>query len=248
MLVGECPRCNYYEKVRNITGITNTVPLVSSEWGYSTCDALAEKAVCDGVTELRQAKFLARMTWANIAAGVAAQVWYDYQDDCDTPGNRECRYGVVRQTEPHQIKPAFLAAQTLKRAVLGKRLSAQLPAPPGAFALRFEDSTHALWAWDGPRLTTCEADVGEREMCGEKGISEADCAAKNCCYDAVTPAEACFQHPKNTTAVVEVAAAPGQCFAVLQWNGTEAAGKACTGPGGGLNVTVSDAVSYLLPT
>ena len=75
MLVGECPRCNYYEKVRNITGITNTVPLVSSEWGYSTCDALAEKAVCDGVTELRQANFLARMTLANIAAGVAAQVW-----------------------------------------------------------------------------------------------------------------------------------------------------------------------------
>ena len=75
VLVGDCPRCNYYEKVRNVTGIADTVPLVSSEWGYSTCQ-VAEKAVCDGVTELRQAKFLARMTLANIAAGVAAQVWY----------------------------------------------------------------------------------------------------------------------------------------------------------------------------
>jgi hypothetical protein len=79
------------------------MPIVSSEWGYSTA--------AGGVSEAQQARFLARMWLANLAAGVNLSIFYDWRDDGDDANEREHRFGTVRRD--FRPKPAFLATRSL---------------------------------------------------------------------------------------------------------------------------------------
>jgi hypothetical protein len=80
------------------------LPIVSSEWGYSTTTA-------GGVSEDRQAQYLTRMWLANLAAGVNLSIFYDWRDDGNDPREREHRFGTVRRDL--QPKPSFQAARAL---------------------------------------------------------------------------------------------------------------------------------------
>jgi hypothetical protein len=80
------------------------LPIVSSEWGYSTTTA-------GGVSENQQAQYLTRMWLANLAAGVNLSIFYDWRDDGNDPKEREHRFGTVRRD--FQPKPSFLAARRL---------------------------------------------------------------------------------------------------------------------------------------
>ena len=51
------------------------------------------------------ARLLARQFLSNAAAGVVASVYYDYVDDCDDDGDRECRFGTVRRAGPGRAGP-----------------------------------------------------------------------------------------------------------------------------------------------
>ncbi len=85
------------------------LPIVSSEWGYST----AEGAVSESI----QADYLSRQWLANLVAGVNTSIFYDWRDDGNNPKDREHRFGTVRRNlDP---KPSFLAAQTLIRTLQG---------------------------------------------------------------------------------------------------------------------------------
>ncbi len=85
------------------------LPIVSSEWGYSTAKG--------ELSESRQADYLARQWLANYAAGVNLSIFYDWRDDGNDPVEREHRFGTVRRGfEP---KPSFLAAQRLIRTLRG---------------------------------------------------------------------------------------------------------------------------------
>jgi hypothetical protein len=85
------------------------LPIVSSEWGYSTAEG--------AVSEARQADYLSRQWLANLAAGVNVSIFYDWRDDGNDARDREHRFGTVRRNlEP---KPSFLAAQNLIRSLQG---------------------------------------------------------------------------------------------------------------------------------
>ena len=77
------------------------LPIVSSEWGYSTAEG--------AVSEARQADYLSRQWLANLAAGVHVSIFYDWRDDGNNARDREHRFETVRRNlEP---KPSFLAAR-----------------------------------------------------------------------------------------------------------------------------------------
>jgi hypothetical protein len=85
------------------------LPIVSSEWGYSTAKG--------AVSEARQAQYLARMWLSNLAHGVDLSVFYDWRDDGDNPDDREHRFGTVRRDLTP--KPSFEAARSIVAALNG---------------------------------------------------------------------------------------------------------------------------------
>jgi len=85
------------------------LPIVCSEWGYSTA--------IGGVSEARQASYLTRMWLANLAAGVNLSIFYDWRDDGNDPRENEFRFGTVRRDLTP--KPSFLAASSLIRELNG---------------------------------------------------------------------------------------------------------------------------------
>jgi len=81
------------------------IPIISSEWGYSTTK----------VDEATQADYIVREFSSNLAAGIPLSIWYDWHDDGDDPANAENRFGLVRHQyhagrDPvYDPKPSYLA-------------------------------------------------------------------------------------------------------------------------------------------
>lgn len=99
------------------TEAQKNIPIISSEWGYST---FANK----GVSLDTQAAFLARQQLGNLLAGVPISIWYDWQDDGPDANEREHRFGTV--TQDLSPKPAYVALQTLTRELNGFRIERRL--------------------------------------------------------------------------------------------------------------------------
>ena len=91
------------------------IPLVSSEWGYTSVN----------VTEEQQGQYLAREWLSNLAEGVRLSIWYDWHDDGLDPKDGEHHFGTVHND--YAPKPAFEAAQRLTRALGGYRFAKRLP-------------------------------------------------------------------------------------------------------------------------
>lgn len=91
------------------------IPLVSSEWGYSTV----------GVSEKTQAQYFARQQLVNLSEGVRLSIWYDWKEDGADPKENEHHFGTVRPDLTP--KPAYLAAQTLTRVLGGYRFVKRIP-------------------------------------------------------------------------------------------------------------------------
>lgn len=92
-----------------------SIPLVSSEWGYTALS----------VTEEQQGQYLARLWLSNLAEGVRLSIWYDWHDDGLDPKDGEHHFGTVHND--YAPKPAFLAAQRLTHALGGYRFVKRLP-------------------------------------------------------------------------------------------------------------------------
>jgi hypothetical protein len=100
------------------------IPIISSEWGYSTA--------WKNLDEAKQAQYLASEFSINIASGIPLSIWYDWRDDGDDSANAEHRFGMVRR--PYHAgrdpvfdpKPAYTAMKAI--AALLARPAAS-PAP-----------------------------------------------------------------------------------------------------------------------
>jgi polysaccharide biosynthesis protein PslG len=118
------------------------MPIVSSEWGYSTVEG--------GVSEAKQASYLIRMWLANLASGVNLSIFYDWRDDGDNPKENEHRFGTVRRD--FTPKPSFLAAQKLIRELNGFSFRHRLEGKrPGDWLLLFQKADTdelALVTWN----------------------------------------------------------------------------------------------------
>lgn len=92
----------------------DTIPIVSSEWGYSTCSPSL-----GGVSRQTQADYFARMQLFNLYSGVPLSIWYDWMNDglIDKIGRHR---GVVDYyLNP---KPAYITVTVLTRELPGYRV------------------------------------------------------------------------------------------------------------------------------
>jgi hypothetical protein len=119
-----------YERLRGLIARhappgRRNLPIISSEWGYSTYEK--------GVSETVQARYIVRQWLSNLAAGVNLSIFYDWKDDGPDPKENEHRFGTVRQDLTP--KPSFEAARALIAGLDGY-----------AFRHRLAGSTDADWS------------------------------------------------------------------------------------------------------
>ncbi|MCS7089321.1 MAG: cellulase family glycosylhydrolase [Verrucomicrobiota bacterium] len=93
-------------------GRRKPIPIVSSEWGWST----------DGkdVTEEQQAAYLVRQQLFHLWMGIPLSIWYDWKNDGPDPHEREHNFGTVHPDLTP--KPAYRAVQTMTRELSGYAL------------------------------------------------------------------------------------------------------------------------------
>lgn len=124
------------------------LPIISSEWGYST---FTNK----GVSQKAQAALLARQQLVNLFAGVPLSIWYDWKNDGPDLNEREHNFGVV--TYDLKPKASYAALQTLTRELAGYGVERRLaPGETNDFVLLLRNNARArkLAAWTaGPPHT-----------------------------------------------------------------------------------------------
>eukprot|EP00051_Salpingoeca_urceolata_P027972 m.484268 g.484268 ORF g.484268 m.484268 type:complete len:756 (-) comp23280_c0_seq1:62-2329(-) len=244
------------------------LPIVSGEWGYSTCVWPCEPPNFTGhVNETLQAKYLARQWLSNRLADVSISIWYDWRDGCTNTTQRECMFGTVRApytgdaTAPFKPKPAFDAAlaiqAALDKAAQVTRINASTPetAPesdPNAFVVKLEnDGTSpglVSWLVQGAQYGTCDqVPSDQHEDCGFYGISEQECEKRGCCFqDPHAPGPQCFFRLRHSSAVVSFDLGDGSstCFTTSDYLGRPLTTKVCAKQGH-VELEASDGVVYL---
>ena len=122
-----------YSALRNVLRLGNketaSLPIVASEWGYSTCThpCLTKDLEVAG-TELEQAKYLVRSWLSSQLAGVELVVWYDFVNGHAAPtlpngshpltANKsmlEDNFGTLHSD--FSLKPSYTAAETVQQVV-----------------------------------------------------------------------------------------------------------------------------------
>jgi polysaccharide biosynthesis protein PslG len=104
-----------YERLRGLIAANTpatrgkVIPIISGEWGYSTC--------VNGVSPATQAAFSARQQLANSLNGVPISIWYDWKNDGDDPKENEHNFGTVRSDL--SPKSAYTAIKTLTQQLAG---------------------------------------------------------------------------------------------------------------------------------
>jgi hypothetical protein len=127
------------------------MPMISSEWGYSTVRP-------NGVSEETQAQHLPRMWLANLASGVDISIFYDWKNDGPNPEENEHNFGTVHpDLSP---KPAFLAAKNLISALRGysfrHRLAGKTPTDWELLFQRGNSRELLTVSWDAAPTATAE--------------------------------------------------------------------------------------------
>ena len=116
----------------------HSLPLISSEWGYSLTWVSLEQ----------QTAYYARLTLLNLLNNIYLSVWYDWRDDGPDPTKLNDNFGLL--TYDGQAKPALQAARTLSAELSGLSFVRQLPlAADSDYALLFSDGMVrkiALWS------------------------------------------------------------------------------------------------------
>lgn len=103
-----------YQKLRLLidryapTGKKN-MPIISSEWGYST--------FTKGVSLEKQAAYIVRMQLTNLLSGIPISIWYDWKNDGANPTEREHNFGTV--SSDLKPKPAYTAIKTMNMELNG---------------------------------------------------------------------------------------------------------------------------------
>ncbi len=126
---------------------TRHIPIISSEWGYSTVWMKGNAA--------RQGKYLAREFLTNLMCHIPISIWYDWRNDGNNPKPQEGHFGMVKyKYHPHRHwvytpKPAFFACRTLTHLLSGFQFDRRLDMKnPNDFILVFTRGKQRRWvAW-----------------------------------------------------------------------------------------------------
>ncbi len=149
-------------------GKQDRIPILSGEWGYSTCKR--------GVSLETQAAFAARQQLSNLLNGVPLSIWYDWKNDGPDPNENEHNFGtVLPDLAP---KPAYKAIQTLTRELSGYRVVRRLALPTDKdYALLCQNSGGenklAAWTLGEPHQVSLELNLkGETKPAVVSGNGE----------------------------------------------------------------------------
>ncbi len=110
-----------YAAVRDLmqTRGGKTLPIVSSEWGYST-------PAVSGNEEL-QGDYLARSTLVNLSQGIPLSIWFEFRDRSKTGDEWENNYGMVAHDDATGaqtgLRPAYYQMQELTQSLRGTTFS-----------------------------------------------------------------------------------------------------------------------------
>ncbi len=85
------------------------MPIISSEWGYSSATK--------GVSQEVQAASGVRMQLSNLLYGIPVSIWYDWKNDGDDPADHESNFGTV--TSNLEPKPVYAAIQLMNKQLKG---------------------------------------------------------------------------------------------------------------------------------
>jgi polysaccharide biosynthesis protein PslG len=135
------------------------VPIVSSEWGWSTAPGFTN---WDGISAQTQGDYLARMFLINASQDIPLSFWYSFKDRTTDPTDVDGNFGMM--TLDLEQKPAFGAMRRLADSLAGMTFAERLPSDPNDWLLVFASASgnghQALAAW-----TTGDAhtvDIGGR--------------------------------------------------------------------------------------
>ena len=133
-----------FERVRELIARyapkSKSVPLISSEWGYSEQYPNLNLAL--------QSRYIARELLSNAMNGLPVSIWYDWHDDGLDPKDAEHHFGTVYND--YKPKPTYLAVQTLTETLRGFHYNKRLALDsPDDYCLLFDngkgEARFALW-------------------------------------------------------------------------------------------------------
>eukprot|EP00039_Didymoeca_costata_P008441 m.112119 g.112119 ORF g.112119 m.112119 type:complete len:490 (+) comp14082_c0_seq1:99-1568(+) len=253
-------------------------PLISGEWGYSTCVTPCEPPNFTGNTsDYQQAKYLVRQALINWLYGVKYTIWYDWRNGGTNTSMREEMFGTVQSTYradntsyPYEPKQSYLAAVVLHQFAFAdegwevsriQQVVSNNTSPntdPGAYVLTQKNSANPsdigpMIAWTTTSSPipngSCDASY-KHEDCGFYGISQKDCESKGCCYE--TPYKSgpqCYYKPTMFASTLEISGAPQGCYNLYDLFGNiKSPNKVCTASTGVLTIEVTDEPTYLKKT
>lgn len=134
------------------------MPIISSEWGYST--------YTEGISIETQAEYLVRMQMSNCLNDIPLSIWYDWMDDGKDPGEREHNFGTV--TNDLKPKPAYQAAQVMNHQMEGYQLTRRIDVSNDndyLLLFRNDDNDYRMSAWttEKPHTITLETDASMKQ-------------------------------------------------------------------------------------
>jgi len=236
-------------------------PIISGEWGWSTCLPPCTPGWPSIISEPVQAAYLVRQWFINTLSSVPISIYYDFLDDGSDPTMREenfgtLRYGYKNTSLPFEHKPAFDAAATfhsyLGSFTLRDRIQSN-PVDENTFILAWgtqsnPGSIYSIWKTSGKPISDCNAVVSPTD-CGFSGITEQQCLNRGCCFKIPAPPNGpqCFFHATNTNGTVVWKPLNSGCFKANDIYGKEVVSKVCTDSTGILQMTASDDPQYVIP-
>jgi polysaccharide biosynthesis protein PslG len=148
-----------------------TVPILSSEWGYSE--------LYPSLNPEKQTRYIVRETLTNLMNGLLVSIWYDWHDDGTDPKETEHHFGTVYND--YRPKPTYTAAQTLATQLQGfhynKRLA--LDSPDDYCLLFTNDTQQRLIVWTtnamphDVKLPASQGDFQIIDLLGKQGAAHA---------------------------------------------------------------------------
>ncbi len=140
-----------------------SIPVVSSEWGYSLT----------WVSEEQQAAYFVRLFLINLMNDLSLSIWYDWHDDGPNAKDIEQNFGIIAWNG--QPRMAYSAAQTLTRELGSSRFAGRVSLTSDSdYALTFIKDTarkQVLWTTENPHTVTMPVEGGSvavTNMTGEK--------------------------------------------------------------------------------
>ncbi|MEO8433911.1 MAG: cellulase family glycosylhydrolase [Pyrinomonadaceae bacterium] len=160
-------------------GADGPIPIISSEWGYSTS--------WPGMSKEKQGQLVARQWLTNVGNDIPLSIWYEWRDGGADANEPEHNFGVVSNSYPqdrnpvYNPKPAYLAAKTLTTIFGGYRFEKRIDVgDPDDYVLAFRqgnDLRFAAWTTGRAHSVHLPLNPGQYTTVGHTGENVAHLTA-----------------------------------------------------------------------